>query len=158
MSGTSLLHGGAPRRASGKHLTDHTEVALLWIDGALGLELGLDDVERTGGNASDETASCASWRGLVLGRATEARAGGVRWEGAQDRSRWVEETYRSCCLRFSKASLVDGAADDAADREERSSLCSTVWEGMKKGVECGEPRREMCKGYLRLMDLSGVRL
>ena len=60
MSGTSLLHGGAPRRASGKHLTDHTEVALLWIDGALGLELGLDDVQRAGRDAGDEAASRAS--------------------------------------------------------------------------------------------------
>ena len=73
MSGTSLLHGGAPRRASGKHLTDHTEVALLWIDGALGLELGLDDVERTGGDTSDESASCASWRVLVVGEARPER-------------------------------------------------------------------------------------
>lgn len=58
---------GQVRRGGGteegtKGLTNHTEVALRRMAGALGLELGLDHVEGAGGDAGDEAAPCASWR------------------------------------------------------------------------------------------------
>ena len=51
-------------QASVKPLTDHTLVCFVSVDGALSLELGLDDVQRACRDAGDEAASRASYREL----------------------------------------------------------------------------------------------
>lgn len=55
------MGGGRTRVANVKPLTDHALVGFVSMDGALCLQLGLDDIQRAGRYAGDEAASCASW-------------------------------------------------------------------------------------------------
>ena len=51
---------GPMRTGKSEGLTNYSQVTLMTMDGTLGLELCLDDVQRARRHAGDETASCAS--------------------------------------------------------------------------------------------------
>lgn len=106
-----VRRGGGTEEGT-KGLTNHTEVALRRMARALGLELGLDHVEGTSGDAGDEAAPL---------RQLECSSRGRCEDSARRRTRplWTD---RSCCLRFSKASLLSvGAASNAASVDEEAS-------------------------------------
>ena len=75
----AAVEGRRTRVANVKPLTDHALVGFVSMDGALCLQLGLDDIQRAGGDAGDETASCASWVWGVWGGGMRSSGTGCAW-------------------------------------------------------------------------------